>query len=55
VTVTDHEAIGARAALAAQGLYVEPTAAACAAGARWLTDDDGEVVVPLCGAGLMAP
>lgn len=52
VTVDEPAIVAAGDELAAQGLYVEPTAAACVAGAHALTDDDGEVVVPLCGAGL---
>jgi threonine synthase len=55
VTVADEEVVAARAELAAQGLFVEPTAAACAAGVAHLTDHDGTVVLPLCGAGLKAP
>lgn len=52
VVVDEHAIVDASAELAAQGFYVEPTAAACVAGAAALTDDDGDVVVPLCGAGL---
>jgi threonine synthase len=57
VTVRDDEIQHARAALAAQGLYVEPTAAATAAGveAAGLSDGHGTVVLPLCGAGIKAP
>jgi threonine synthase len=57
VTVTDDEIVAAAGAVARQGLYVEPTAAAplaAIAGLRadgWLGDGDS-VVVPLCGAGL---
>ena len=51
VTVTDDEILAAQAELARQGRHVEPTAAACLAGAKWLTDDDGLVVAPLSGAG----
>jgi threonine synthase len=51
VTVEDDEILTAQAELAQQGRFVEPTAAACFAGARWLTDDDGSVVAPLSGAG----
>ena len=51
VTVTDDEILAAQQELADQGVAVEPTAAACLAGARWLTDDDGSVVAPLSGAG----
>lgn len=49
VTVTDDEIIAARVALAAQGLYVEPTAAVPAAAVAKL-ELRGEIVVPLCGA-----
>ena len=57
VTVEDGAIASARAALARQGLYVEPTAAATVAGvgAAGLTDADGAVALPLCGAGLKAP
>jgi len=55
VTVSDDEVVAARAELAAQGFFVEPTAAACVAGVAQLGDDDGTVVLPLCGAGLKAP
>ncbi len=60
VTVDDAEILAARTELAAQGLFVEPTAAACWAAVRnrvstvpALGGDD--VVVPLCGAGLKHP
>jgi threonine synthase len=60
VTVTDSEVADARADLAAAGLFVEPTSAVCWAVARRASSgravpgwpDGGEVVVPLCGAGL---
>ena len=51
VTVEDDEILAAQDELARQGRFVEPTAAACFAGARFLTDDDGSVVAPLSGAG----
>lgn len=59
VTVGEEDLRVARQELAANGFYVEPTAAAPYA--AWLlhvagTDDgDGTVVVPLCGAGIKAP
>lgn len=70
VTVTDDQTRAARRELAAEGLFVEPTAAVCWAAvraadagpggggfsgdaARALTA--GDVVVPLCGAGLKSP
>ena len=60
VTVDDQETLAAQAALAAQGLFVEPTSAVCyAAIARARRSSDprdplssGEVVQPLCGSGL---
>ncbi len=66
LTVDDDQVIRAQAELAAQGLYVEPTAAVCYAAldcARTTATLDpsqealmafrtGEVVVPLCGSGL---
>lgn len=57
LTVTDDEVVAARAELAAEGLYVEPTSAVCWAAARRLPalGDPGHTVVPLCGAGLKAP
>ena len=51
VAVTDDEILAAHEELARQGRVVEPTAAACFAGVRFLTDDDGSVVAPLSGAG----
>jgi threonine synthase len=51
VTVEEDEILAAQQELAEQGFAVEPTAAACLAGARWLTDADGSVVAPLSGAG----
>jgi threonine synthase len=56
VTVTDDDIAVARAELAAQGLYVEPTAAAVAAGVvvAGLGAGDRGVVLPLCGAGIKA-
>jgi threonine synthase len=53
VTVTDDEIERAQAELAAQGLFVEPTAAVAPAAAARLTNA-GEIVLPLCGAGLKA-
>lgn len=56
ISVTDEETLAARAELAAQGLYVEPTAAAAWAGLRKADLPAGiSVVVPLGGAGLKAP
>jgi threonine synthase len=57
VTVRDDDIRRARADLAAQGVYVEPTAAATAAGlvAAGLSDADATVAMPLCGAGIKAP
>ena len=53
VTVTDDEAAAVGVELARQGLYVEPTAAAAAAGVLGLdADEAADAVVPLCGAGL---
>jgi threonine synthase len=53
VTVTDDEAATVGDELARQGLFVEPTAAAAAAGVLRLTDDEAaDAAVPLCGAGL---
>jgi threonine synthase len=56
VTVTDEETAAVADELARQGLFVEPTAAAGAAGVLRLTDSEAAagVVVPLCGAGLKA-
>jgi threonine synthase len=48
VTVTDEELLECAAELAAQGLEVEPTAAAPLAAARRL--DDGDLVVPVASA-----
>jgi len=57
VTVTEDEIAAARAELAAEGLYVEPTSAVCWAAIRrpesGISSDD--VIVPLCGAGVKAP
>jgi threonine synthase len=59
VTVSDEQIVRARADLAAEGLYVEPTSAVCWAAVRaqarggLLTQ--AEVVVPLCGAGAKSP
>jgi threonine synthase len=71
VSVTDDEVLAARAELAGEGLYVEPTSAVCWAAARaatgsvagrgWTWDLAAEllraedVIIPLCGAGLKAP
>jgi threonine synthase len=53
LTVTDEEISSARAELAAQGLFVEPTAAAApAAVSRSGADASQVVAVPLCGAGI---
>ena len=63
LSVDDDQVVEAQIALAAQGLFVEPTAAVCFAAvsqARGSGVDDevvaalrtGEVVVPLCGSGL---
>jgi len=58
VSVSDAEVLAARADLAREGLYVEPTAAVCWAAARSrkheLTAAE-DVVIPLCGAGLKVP
>jgi threonine synthase len=53
VTVSDDETVAAGEALARQGFYVEPTAAAPWAGLAKAPPEfaDGLVVVPLCGAG----
>jgi threonine synthase len=54
LTVTDDEVLAARAELALQGLFVEPTAAAPAAAVAQLSAG-GSVAIPLSGAGLKAP
>lgn len=56
LTVDDDEILAARAELAAEGLYVEPTSAVCWAAARRGGNgpDSGDVVIPLCGAGIKA-
>lgn len=56
LTVTDDEVLAARDRLARRGWFVEPTGAVAAAAAAHLDPGgvDGEVVVPLCGAGLKA-
>ncbi len=52
VTVGDDEIRSARAELAAEGLYVEPTSAVCWAAVRsGAVADTEDAVVPLCGAG----
>jgi len=59
VTVEDDAIRAGREALAHEGLFVEPTAAVCYAAAatgaagRFLAN--GDVVIPLCGAGLKHP
>lgn len=71
IAVTDDEVRLARAELAREGLYVEPTSAVCWAAVHAAARDVGDrgwnwalagelirrpgVVVPLCGAGLKAP
>lgn len=57
VTVDDDDVRAARAQLAAEGLYVEPTSAVCWAAWSAVPERlrDGDVVIPLCGAGLKAP
>ncbi|MCW0214866.1 MAG: threonine synthase [Pseudonocardia sp.] len=71
VSVTDGQTAAARAELAAEGLFVEPTSAVCWAAVRAAADGThdtrptwaaaaplltaGSVVVPLCGAGLKSP
>ncbi|MGY4709363.1 pyridoxal-phosphate dependent enzyme [Mycolicibacterium sp. CBM1] len=68
VTVDDAAIVAGRAALAHEGLFVEPTAAVCyaaaataatRAGAGWQLVRDllanGDAVIPLCGAGLKHP
>ncbi|MGW4638787.1 pyridoxal-phosphate dependent enzyme [Sphaerisporangium sp. NPDC004334] len=59
VTVSEQEVAGSHAALAARGLWVEPTAAVAYAAVRRLRAEgspyaEGEVVAPLCGSGLKA-
>jgi threonine synthase len=60
VTVTEDEIAGAHAALAARGLWVEPTGAVSYAAVLRLRAEGsplvagGPVVVPLCGSGLKA-
>lgn len=56
LTVTDDEVLAARDRLARRGWFVEPTGAVAVAAAARLDPGgaDGEVVVPLCGAGLKA-
>ena len=49
IVVDDDEILEAQRSLQSQGHPVEPTAAAAPAAARHLTDDDGDVVVPLTG------
>lgn len=51
VAVADDAILAAHGELLGQGWEVEPTAAAAFAAVPHLTDDDGEVVVPLTGAG----
>ena len=57
VTVGDDDVRAARAQLATAGLYVEPTSAVCWAAWPAVPERlrDGDVVIPLCGAGLKAP
>ena len=57
VSVGDDDVRSAREQLAAEGLYVEPTSAVCWAAWSKVPERlrDGEVVIPLCGAGLKAP
>lgn len=57
VSVGDDDVRAARAQLAAEGLYVEPTSAVCFAAWPKVPERlrDGDVVIPLCGAGLKAP
>lgn len=69
VTVDDDAVVAGRRALAQrEGLFVEPTAAVCYAAAAGAADrsgpawhrlrdclTDGDVVIPLCGAGLKHP
>jgi len=68
VAVDEHAIVEARAALAGEGLFVESTAAVCFAaaatapqrpGAHWQRVREllgrGDVVLPLCGAGLKHP
>jgi threonine synthase len=61
VTVEDEQVLRAQAALAKEGLFVEPTSAVCYAAVDQARNADdrgaglwsaGEVVVPLCGSGL---
>ena len=68
VTVDDDAIVVGRRALAGEGLFVEPTAAVCYAAAAGATNRsgpnwrrvsdflaEGDVVIPLCGAGLKHP
>ncbi|AQT80056.1 threonine synthase [Mycolicibacterium litorale] len=68
VTVDDAAIVAGRAALAREGLFVEPTAAVCYAAAATAASRPGrsgqrlrdllahdDVVIPLCGAGLKHP
>jgi threonine synthase len=57
VTVTDDQIGVAGEELAAQGLYVEPTAAATAAGVAVAPFDEADhiIALPLCGAGIKSP
>ena len=52
-----HEWASIREQLAAEGLYVEPTSAVCWAAWSKVPERlrNGDVVIPLCGAGLKAP
>ena len=56
MTVGDDEILAARAELATEGLYVEPTSAVCWAVVRRGENGlvSGDVVIPLCGAGIKA-
>lgn len=68
LTVDDAAILAGRAALASEGLFVEPTAAVCYAAAATAASRSGpgwqrlrdvlaydDVVIPLCGAGLKHP
>lgn len=50
-TVTEAQISTAKDNLAAEGFFVEPTAAVCYAAAT-AAEDHGETVIPLCGSGL---
>ena len=51
LTVSEAQISEAKATLASEGFFVEPTAAVCYAAAS-ATEGLGETVIPLCGTGL---